>query len=238
MSGWLTYLLFNQLFGEVLSLPDSKARRIWGIIDELATLPKLPRLAECLVASRSKGFRFMVGIQNFSSMREIYGADVAVTLYSQFATKVIARVNDSDTASKLVNDFGGDRRVKRATIKMVDRLDEKGRRFSSWDVDWRESVEPTILSSDIMQLPDPTEIKAVPAWLQIAGLPLVRLEWQFLNIKQTAPRDVLTSSSVRIRANDAKLNEVMEPESEPTSADFEDLDMVEPDDFDLDDGDI
>jgi len=189
VSNWLLYIIFNQLFGEVLSLKDSKTRRIWAIMDELATLPKIPRLEECLIASRSKGFRFLCGIQNFSSMREKYGANIAQTIFSQFSTRIICRVTDADTASALAADMGGDRRVIRADVKQVRKLDDEGNETKGWDVVWNEKVEPTMMNSSIMNLPDPTEAKRVPAWLYISGFPIARLEWSFLNIESTASID-------------------------------------------------
>jgi len=190
VSNWLLYIIFNQLFGEVLSLSDSRERRIWAVMDELATLPKIPRLEECLVASRSKGFRFMCGIQNFSSMRERYGANIAQTIFSQFATRIICRVADADTATALASDMGGDRRVIRADVKLIRTLNDEGREVKGWDVVWHENVEPTMMNSAIMNLPDPTEVKRVPAWLYISGFPIAKLEWSFLNIEASAPIDM------------------------------------------------
>ncbi len=189
VSNWLLYIIFNQLFGEVLSLKDSKKRRVWAVIDELATLPSIPRLEECLVASRSKGFRFMCGIQNFSSMREKYGNDIAQTIFSQFATRIICRVSDADTASALAADMGGDRRIIRADVRLIKSLDDSGKDKMEWDTQWIEKVEPTMLNSSIMNLPDPTEKGGVPAWLYISGFPIAQLQWNFLKIKMTAEID-------------------------------------------------
>jgi len=190
VSNWLLYIIFNQLFGEALSLKDSKERRIWAIIDELFSLPKLERLSEIIVASRSKNFRFLCGVQNFSSMRERYGVNIAQTIFSQFATKIICRVADADTASALASDMGGDRRVVRADVKRIKKLDEEGNETKGWDVAWNEKVEPTMMNSSIMNLPDPTEAKCVPAWLYIAGFPIAKLEWDFLKLEASAPIDV------------------------------------------------
>ena len=189
VSNWLLSIMFNQLFGEVLSLTDSRERRIWAVIDELATLPKMPRMEECLVASRSKGFRFICGIQNFSSMRERYGRDTAQTMFSQFATRIICRLVDADTASALAADIGGDRRVVRADVKLHRSIDSKGNSKKEWGATWHERVEPTMLNNAIMNLPDPTEAKRVHAWLHIADFPIAKLEWQFLSLKATAAVD-------------------------------------------------
>jgi len=190
VSNWLLGIMFNQLFGEVLALKDSKTRRVWAIIDELATLPNIPRLPECLVASRSKGFRFLCGIQNFASMREKYGANIAQTIFSQFSTKIICRVTDAETATTLAADMGGQRRMSRAEVTRVKELNDKGESEMKWHVQWKEHVEPHMLNNRIMNLPDPTETGCVTAWLYIAGFPICKLEWDFLDIEATAPTDV------------------------------------------------
>jgi len=240
VSNWVIYIIFNQLFGEVLSLPDSKDRRMWMIIDEWASLPKFPSsLESCLVASRSKGFRFLCGIQNFASMRAKYGADVAQTLYSQFATKIITRINDSETASKLADDLGGQRKVRRAEIKQVSSIDAAGDKMKEWQIAWRESVEPCILNSAIMGLPDPTETKRVFAWFYSAGFPLARLQWNFMNVEKTTVRDVPVKwldEAIAIETKGTELQADLEGLLE--SDDFENLDDINDEDFyDLDEDD-
>jgi len=238
VSNWLLYIIFNQLFGEVLALKDNKKRRVWAIIDELATLPSIPRLEECLVASRSKGFRFMCGIQNFSSMRERYGKDVAQTIFSQFATRIICRVSDADTASGLAADMGGDRRIIRADVRLIKNLDDFGREQMEWDAQWVEKVEPTMLNSTIINLPDPTEKGGVPAWLYISGFPIVQLQWDFLKIRMTAEIDDPIDWKTEIKVIEQQKKErkfkakpfpkgskLSKPASEPD--DFSNLDDVE-----------
>jgi len=247
VSNWILYIIFNELFGEVLSLRESSERRVWAIIDELATLPSIPRLEECLVASRSKGFRFLCGIQNFSSMREKYRANVAQTIFSQFATRIICRVTDANTASSLAADMGGDRRVSRAEIKRVKALNDKGEQVMQWGVQWHERVEPTMLNSAIMNLPDPTETERVIAWLNVAGFPICKLEWDFIDTPVTAPVDVPALWKPDIEAMQRKaegeeqraieLREDLEPETPPEHDDFQDMDDLGDDFWDsLDEG--
>ncbi|ATX80167.1 Type IV secretory pathway, VirD4 component, TraG/TraD family ATPase [Mariprofundus aestuarium] len=242
VSNWLLYIIFNQLFGEVLSLKDDGKRRIWAVIDELATLPSIPRLEECLIASRSRGFRFMCGIQNFSSMREKYGADIAQTIFSQFATRIICRVSDADTASALAADMGGDRRIIRADVRLIKSLDDKGREKMEWDTQWVEKIEPTMLNSSIMNLPDPTEKGGVPAWLYISSFPIAKLQWHFLKIKPTASVDEPVDWMNEVEPPQAPEEKIFKPKPFPTRGklakpledDFEDLDGVDTPELDGD----
>jgi len=233
VSNWVLSIILNQLFGEVLSLKDSNQRRIWAVIDELATLPKIPRLEECLVASRSKGFRFLCGIQNFSSMREKYGANIAQTIFSQFATRIFCRVSDGETAKTLAEGMGGERRVCRAEVKRIKALNDEGKPIMKWDVQWHEKVEPTVLNSAIMNLPDPTESGNVMAWLYIAGLPICKLQWDFLKIEATAPIDMPVAWMSEVKKAQHVQEEVkpIPKPSRPTADDFDDLDDIDVDDF-------
>jgi len=236
-SYWLLGIMFNQLFGEVLALRDSKKRRVWCILDEFATLPAIPRLPECLVASRSKGFRFLCGIQNFASMRETYGREIAQTIISQFTTKIICRVNDEDTATALAKDMGGERKISKAEVTKVTELNEEGKPITKWHVKWKDVTEPTMLNNSIMSLPDPTKTGSVTAWLYIAGFPICKLEWDFLDIKETAPIDVPVIWDAAFEYDDTNEEEYFKPKAFPEGSklskpidvvdDFENLDDVD-----------
>jgi len=236
VSNWLLGIMFNQVFGEVLAMQDSKTRRIWAIIDELATLPKIPRLPECLVASRSKGFRFLCGIQNFASMRETYGREIAQTILSQFTTKIICRVNDEDTATDLANGMGGLRKISKAEVNRVIEIDDKGEKLIKWDVKWTHTSEPTMLNNQVMNLPDPTETGSVTAWLVISGFPICKLRWNFLNTEQTAFIDVPVPWLNDIRPPKVEVPKAHTPKPFPKNGKLaQSKPNIEPDDFsDLD----
>ncbi len=63
---------FNFLFASVLSLADSNQRRIWAVMDEFQTLPKIPKLFEAARAGRSKGLRMLLGTQDLGRIDQMY----------------------------------------------------------------------------------------------------------------------------------------------------------------------
>lgn len=63
---------FNFMFASVLSLSDSKRRRVWAVLDELQTLPRIPRLFEAARAGRSKGLRLLLGTQDLGRIDQMY----------------------------------------------------------------------------------------------------------------------------------------------------------------------
>ncbi len=57
----------------LLSLPENRDRRIWFICDELPSLHKLPQLSESLAEARKYGGCFVLGMQSFAQLEDIYG---------------------------------------------------------------------------------------------------------------------------------------------------------------------
>ncbi|EJE4644412.1 type IV secretion system DNA-binding domain-containing protein [Vibrio parahaemolyticus] len=73
----------------VLSMPEDKNRRLWLIIDELASMEKLASLEAALTKGRKHGLRVAAGLQSTSQVEHIYGAKEAQTLRSCFRSLVV-----------------------------------------------------------------------------------------------------------------------------------------------------
>ena len=97
---------------EALSLPESRDRRLWFILDELASLGHLGRLPDTLTKLRKLGGCVVVAVQIISQLRAIYGRDVAQAIIGNASTKVILRQEDGETA-KYWEEQLGQRQVKR-----------------------------------------------------------------------------------------------------------------------------
>ena len=82
----------------VLSLPRGDSRRIWVILDELPTLHQLPSLEPGLAESRQYGGCFVLGVQVFSALRDLYGRDGATTISGLCGTRVVLAAPDKDTS--------------------------------------------------------------------------------------------------------------------------------------------
>ncbi len=61
LSAWVDVLCTS-----MLSLPESRERRLWLLIDELASLEKLPSLLDALTKGRKHGLRIVAGLQSSS----------------------------------------------------------------------------------------------------------------------------------------------------------------------------
>ena len=90
----------------LLSLPRDDGRRIWVILDELPTLYQLPSLRPGLAESRQFGGCFVLGVQVFSALRDIYGRDAATTISGLCGTRVVLAAPDKDTSEWSAESLG------------------------------------------------------------------------------------------------------------------------------------
>ena len=90
----------------LLSLPGDEGRRIWVILDELPTLYQLPSLRPGLAESRQFGGCFVLGVQVFSALRDLYGRDGAETISGLCGTRVVLAATDKDTSEWSAESLG------------------------------------------------------------------------------------------------------------------------------------
>lgn len=84
----------------------SKMKKTWIIIDELGSMNKIPSLADGLSVARSFGGCFVLGTQNISQLRSVYGVDMAKSISSECNTRCIFRTNDPETTRWLSENIG------------------------------------------------------------------------------------------------------------------------------------
>jgi len=82
----LISMWFSMATISLLSLPESYDRRIWFICDELPTLNKQPQLASALAEARKYGGCFVLGIQGLGQIKQIYGMNIAESIYDLLNT--------------------------------------------------------------------------------------------------------------------------------------------------------
>ena len=90
----------------LLSLPRDDGRRVWVILDELPTLHQVPSLRPGLAESRQFGGCFVLGVQVFSALRDLYGRDGAETISGLCGTRVVLAAPDRDTAEWSAESLG------------------------------------------------------------------------------------------------------------------------------------
>lgn len=97
---------FNRAITTLVSLPINEQRRLWFVLDELASLQKLPSLEMGLAEGRKYGACFFAGTQSISQIKRIYGYQTALSCLDLFNTRFFFRSNDSETTHWISKTLG------------------------------------------------------------------------------------------------------------------------------------
>ena len=124
---------------------DPNAKPVWFVIDELASLNKLPQLHTAVTENRKYGNPVVLGFQGRSQLEKRYGQD-AETMLSQPATKIFLKTSEP-RAAKWISEAIGEIEVERLkesrTMGLLD-----GRQSYAMEI----ATKPLILPSEISGL--------------------------------------------------------------------------------------
>jgi|GEM_PF-1081545 len=104
----INQVIFKRVSELLLDLPEDRAglRRNWMFLDEIGDAGKLEGLTSLLTKGRSKGVCVVLGFQDFESMKEVYGENIAGVITSQCNCKAILRLESPKTAEWASKHFG------------------------------------------------------------------------------------------------------------------------------------
>jgi energy-coupling factor transporter ATP-binding protein EcfA2 len=92
--------------------------QVWIMADELPAMEYQPQIEQLVTRGRKRGLAVVMGFQNVSQLRSIYGHDGAVTLTSSPTTKVILRCDEAETA-KWASELLGSREIERMNMTQL-----------------------------------------------------------------------------------------------------------------------
>ena len=150
----------------ILSLPESRDRRLWMIIDELDSLQKLPSLEDAATKGRKHGLRIVAGIQSTAQLERTNGDKDATVLRSCFRSILVLGGGRSDnkTAEDLSRSLG-EHEVERESHGETVNL-----RGGSRSRNTRIARERVVIPSEIQSLP------VLTGYLAFAGdFPIARV---------------------------------------------------------------
>jgi len=124
---------------------DLNAKPVWFVIDELASLNKLPQLHTAVTENRKYGNPVVLGFQGRSQMEKRYGKD-AEAMLSQPATKVFFKTSEP-RAAKWISDAIGEIEVERLKESRSMGLLRSKKSFSLEIV-----TKPLVMASEIAGL--------------------------------------------------------------------------------------
>lgn len=94
------------LVRESLNLVPNPDRRIWFVLDELASNGKIEILSQAISRGRKYGLSLLLGVQNVSQLYSLYGRDEATSILGSTGNTVILRTPDPETSEYLSRMIG------------------------------------------------------------------------------------------------------------------------------------
>jgi hypothetical protein len=184
-SAWLDLFILRMM--EPCTNP---AKPVWFVLDELASLNKLPQLHTAVTESRKYGNPVVLGFQGRSQLEKRYGHDAEVML-SQPATKIFFKTSEP-RAAKWISETLGEIEVERLKESRSPKLIGSQKSFSM-----EIATKPLIMASEISGL-EPLhgfikqENRVVP--VRFAFVPKRRLQPDFVERKVTVSEGTMLSS--------------------------------------------
>jgi hypothetical protein len=141
ISLWLDLLVLR-----LLTEPHPHQRPAWFVIDELASLQRLPQLHTAITENRKSNNPIILGFQGRSQLETRYGHD-AEAMLSQPATKIFLRTSEP-RAAKWVSEAIGEVEIERLRETHYDGT-RTGRNFAL-----DRQTEPLVMPSEISGMDD------------------------------------------------------------------------------------
>jgi hypothetical protein len=156
----------------LLSAPQPGQKPVWFVIDELASLQKLPQLHTAITENRKSKNPLVLGFQGKAQLEVIYG-HLAEVMLSQPATKIFMKTAEPK-ASEWISEAIGKVEIERLKETKFDGS-RSGKNFT---VD--RQIEPLVMGSEISGLDDRH------AYLKLGNL-VARFDFDYLDLPTPTP---------------------------------------------------
>jgi hypothetical protein len=130
----------------LMEIPKPGQKQVWFVIDELASLQKLPQLHSAMTESRKSKNPLVVGFQGRAQLEDIYGK-IAEVMLSQPATKIFMKTTEGK-AAEWISDTLGKVEIERLKETHFD----GSRAGKNYTID--RQIEPLVMASEISGLDD------------------------------------------------------------------------------------
>ena len=138
---WIDLLVLR-----LLTKPKPGQKKVWLVIDELASLQRLPQFHTALTKGRKSDNPIVFGYQGKAQLETIYG-HLAEVMLSQPTTKFILRTAEPN-AAKWAAEMIGEVEIERVRETVADGK----RQGKSFTLD--RQIEPLVMRSEVEGLPD------------------------------------------------------------------------------------
>jgi len=177
---------------QIMCLPDDIDRRIFIMIDELGTLQQLQGLVDLITLGRSKGASLLLATQDLGRVNQVYGKDIAATIFNNCSTRLYFRVNDPETAEYL------ERALGEREISCVDDTISLGpdERKAGLSFARKTKMEKIVLASEMMDL------RNLHFYLKMGHYDVTKTSIKYKDFPAKSPifemRDDLSLSSIKM----------------------------------------
>jgi type IV secretory pathway TraG/TraD family ATPase VirD4 len=138
---WIDLLVLR-----LLNEPKESQHPVWFVLDELASLQRLPQLHTAITENRKSKNPLVLGFQGKAQLEVIYG-HMAEVMLSQPATKIFLKTTEPKAAEWVSNAIG------KVEIERLRETHSTGLRAGN-NFSVERQVEPLVLDSEISGLPD------------------------------------------------------------------------------------
>ena len=168
----LTSLWLDMLVLRLMNRGQAGHRPVWFVLDELASLQRLPQLHTAVTENRKSNNPVVLGFQGRSQLETRYGHD-AEAMLSQPATKIFLRTSEPH-AAKWISDTIGEIEIERL------RESRSNGKWGQQSYGLERQVEPLVMPSEISGLP------SLRGYLKLANL-VVRLHFPYVDLPARCP---------------------------------------------------
>lgn len=195
-------LWIDLLVMRLMNEPSPTQKPVWFVIDELASLQRLPQLHTALTEARKSKNPMVLGFQGRAQLQAIYGDKLAEVMVSQPATKLFMKTAEPNAAQWISKAIGY---VEIERVKETKHDGSKQGRNYSLD----RQIEPLVLESQIMGLED------LHAYLK-HGNSVIPFNFQYINLPKPTPGFVSRGGAEGELSFDPDTLEPRRPTGKPT----------------------
>jgi type IV secretory pathway TraG/TraD family ATPase VirD4 len=164
---WIDLLVLR-----LLTAPQADQSPVWFVLDELASLQRLPQLHTAITENRKSRNPLVLGFQGKAQLEVIYG-HLAEVMLSQPATKIFLKTTEPKAAEWVSNAIG-----KVEIERMKETHFDGSRSGKNFSLD--RQVEPLVMDSEISGLENRH------AFLKL-GNNVARFHFEYMDVPQTTP---------------------------------------------------
>jgi hypothetical protein len=165
-------LWIDLLVMRLLTAPQENQTPVWFVLDELASLQRLPQLHTAITENRKSKNPLVLGFQGKAQLEVIYG-HLAEVMLSQPATKIFLKTTEPKAAEWVSNAIG-----KIEIERMKETHFDGSRCGKNFTID--RQVEPLVMDSEISGLENRH------AFLKL-GNNVARFHFEYMDVPQTTP---------------------------------------------------